>query len=162
MTQPPTISIVRTPAELEAVITLFRAYADSLDVDLSYQNFAQELAEMPGEYAPPTGELWLARNAEAQPSGCVALRAMDEPGCCEMKRLYVPPAGRGLGVGKALVEVVVQEAARIGYREIRLDTLPSMHAAIALYRRCGFATIPAYYDTPIAGTVFMRRELPAI
>jgi GNAT superfamily N-acetyltransferase len=145
-------------ADLAAVIALFRAYAASLDVDLAYQGFEAEMAAMPGKYAPPAGRLLLARSADGVPLGCVGLRALD-PGCCEMKRLYVAPEGRGTGLGARLVEAVIREAEAIGYREMRLDSLPSMGPAIALYRKRGFETMAPYYDTPVAGTVFLRRVL---
>jgi ribosomal protein S18 acetylase RimI-like enzyme len=145
--------------DLGAVIALFRAYAASLDVDLAYQGFEDEMAAMPGKYAPPGGALLLARGADGAALGAVALRPVDPAGCCEMKRLYVAPAGRGLGVGEALVRALLREAARIGYREVRLDTLPSMAAAFALYRKLGFEEMDPYYDTPVAGTVFLRLAL---
>ncbi|MBE9606053.1 GNAT family N-acetyltransferase [Acetobacteraceae bacterium H6797] len=113
---------------------------------------------MPGKYAPPKGALLLARNTEGTAIGCVALRPLAE-GCCEMKRLYVSPEGRGLGLGRALLEAILAEARRIGYREIRLDTLPGMDSAIALYEKAGFSRIPAYYETPLAGTIFMAKPL---
>jgi ribosomal protein S18 acetylase RimI-like enzyme len=150
---------VRTADDLASVITLFRAYAASLDIDLAYQNFEAEMAAMPGKYAPPTGELLLALNLAGAPIGCVGLRPLDVPGCCEMKRLYVSPQGRGVGLGRRLVEAVVKEAERIGYHEMRLDTLPSMAEAIALYRKSGFEPMKPYYDTPVVGTLFMRRFL---
>jgi ribosomal protein S18 acetylase RimI-like enzyme len=153
------IAPVRTPDALIATIKLFRAYAASLDVDLSYQNFEAEMGAMPGKYAPPAGELLLARFADGTPVGCVGLRPIEPDGCCEMKRLYVSPDGRGYGLGKRLVAAVVREAERIGYREMRLDTLPSMSRAISLYRKCGFEDMEPYYDTPVIGTVFMRRSL---
>ncbi|MDB5376605.1 MAG: acetyltransferase, partial [Rubritepida sp.] len=146
-------------ADLAAVVALFRAYAASLDVDLAYQGFEAEMAAMPGKYAPPAGRLLLARSAEGVPLGCVGLRALASPGCCEMKRLYVAPEGRGTGIGVRLVEAAIREAEAIGYREMRLDSLPSMGPAIALYRRHGFETMAPYYDTPVAGTVFLRRVL---
>jgi ribosomal protein S18 acetylase RimI-like enzyme len=152
------ILLVRTADDLAAAIRLFRAYASSLDVDLAYQDFDGEMASMPGKYAPPAGELLLARHADGTPLGCVGLRPI-EPDCCEMKRLYVAPEGRGLGLGEALVLAAIEVAERVGYREMRLDTLPSMTAAQALYRKLGFETIEAYYDSPIAGTSFMRRRL---
>ena len=136
--------------------TLFRAYAASLDVDLSYQNFEAEMAAMPGKYAPPAGTLLLARLLDGTAAGCVGLRPMAAKGCCEMKRLYVAPEGRGLGIGRQLVEAVMGHAQRIGYREMRLDTLPSMTGAIALYRNTGFEPIAPYYDSPVVGTIFMR------
>ena len=153
------IAPVRTADDLAAAVKLFRAYASSLDVDLSYQNFEAEMAAMPGQYAPPAGELLLARSSDGTPAGCVALRPIAPHGCCEMKRLYVSPQGRGSGLGERLVDAVVREAERIGYREMRLDTLPSMTEAIALYRKSGFTPIEPYYDSPVIGTIFMRRFL---
>jgi ribosomal protein S18 acetylase RimI-like enzyme len=138
---------------------LFEAYASSLEVDLSYQNFAAELDAMPGLYAPPDGELLLARSLEGVPIGCAGLRPTETPGRCEVKRLYVAPQARGFGLGGQMIEAIMREAERIGYREMVLDTLPSMTGAIALYRRSGFETIEPYYDTPVSGTVFMRRNL---
>ena len=114
---------------------------------------------MPGKYAPPAGELLLSRDHDGAPMGCVGLRPLDAHGCCEMKRLYVVPEGRGSGLGRKLVDAVVKEAERIGYREMRLDTLPSMTGAIALYRKLGFEPIEPYYATPVIGTIFMRRSL---
>ena len=149
----------RSASDLEAVARLFEAYASSLGIDLSFQDFAAELAAMPGKYAPPAGELLLARNHHAEPLGCVGLRPLEPDGCCEMKRLYVAPSGRGLGLGRALVETIIAEALSIGYREMRLDTLPSMIEAIALYRKAGFVPIDPYYHTPIAGTLFLARPL---
>ena len=153
------ISSAETAADIAAAVTLFRAYAASLPVDLGYQNFEAELAAMPGKYAPPGGALLLARGADGAAIGCVALRPMDEPGCCEMKRLYVAPEGRGSGLGRALVEAIIGEATRLGYREIRLDTLATMTGAIALYRKSGFVPTAAYYDTPIEGTIFLARVI---
>lgn len=150
---------VRTEEDLAATVALFIAYAASLDVDLSYQDFDGELAAMPGQYAPPEGELLLARALDGRPLGSVALRPIEPAGCCEMKRLYVSPLARGFGLGKALAEAVVDAARRIGYREMRLDSLPSMTGAQALYRKLGFVVAAPYYDTPVPGTLFMRRVL---
>jgi GNAT superfamily N-acetyltransferase len=144
---------VRDEADLKAAIALFYAYAGSLGVDLTYQKFAEEMAAMPGKYAPPEGALLLAKAMDGTALGCVGLRPLGG-GVCEMKRLYVTPDARGLGLGQALADAVVTEARRIGYREMKLDTLPRLNAAIALYRAMGFREIPAYYDTPIAGTLF--------
>src|SRR5215207_3431052 len=102
------------------------------------QNFEAEMEAMPGKYAPRAGELLLARDRGGTPMGCVGLRPLDAHGCCEMKRLYVLPEGRGSGLGRKLIDAVVREAERIGYHEMRLDTLPSMAGAIALYRKLGF------------------------
>jgi ribosomal protein S18 acetylase RimI-like enzyme len=153
------IAPVRTADDLESVIKLFREYAASLDVDLAYQNFEAEMAAMPGKYAPPHGALLLARDLTGTPIGGVGLRPLDIPGCCEMKRLYVSPEGRGVGLGQRLVEAVVSEAKRIGYSEMRLDTLPSMAGAFALYCKLGFEPMKPYYDTPVVGTAFLRRSL---
>jgi ribosomal protein S18 acetylase RimI-like enzyme len=153
------IAPATSPADLKAAARLFQAYADSLDIDLSYQDFTAELAGLPGKYAPPAGALLIARDPKGEALGCVALRPIAPEGCCEMKRLYVAPAGRGLGLGRALVAAILEEAVRIGHREMRLDTLPSMTAALALYRDAGFVPIARYYDTPVAGTIFLGRTL---
>jgi ribosomal protein S18 acetylase RimI-like enzyme len=153
------ITPVRSTTDLAAAAELFAAYADAIGIDLAYQDFATELATLPGKYAPPTGELLLAYDRDQTPLGCVALRPIQPDGCCEMKRLYVSPRARGLGLGKALVTAILDEAVRIGHREIRLDTLATMTEAIALYRAAGFVPIDPYYETPIAGTLFFARSL---
>jgi GNAT superfamily N-acetyltransferase len=153
-----TIALVRTASDLDDARVLFRAYAASLPVDLGYQGFEAELATLPGKYAGPDGALLLARDRTGAAIGCVGLRPLAD-GCSEMKRLYVSPAARGLGLGRALMDAVVAEASRLGYREIRLDTLPTMSAAIAMYRGAGFEPVPAYYDTAPAGTIFLGRRL---
>jgi ribosomal protein S18 acetylase RimI-like enzyme len=150
---------VRTPADLAAAAELFAAYAASLPVDLDYQDFAAELAALPGKYAPPDGELLLARGADGAALGCVALRPLGDDRCCEMKRLFLAPAARGLGLGRAMAEAVIEEARRHGYRELRLDTLPTMTAAISLYDQMGFERIAPYYAPTPPGTIFMRLEL---
>lgn len=138
---------------------LFEAYAASLPVDLGYQNFASELAALPGDYAPPRGALLLARGEGGAALASVGLRPLTEEGCCEMKRLYVLPTGRGLGLGRAMAEAAVAEARRIGYAEMRLDTLPGMDAAIRLYRAMGFAPTAPYYGPTPEGTLFMALRL---
>jgi ribosomal protein S18 acetylase RimI-like enzyme len=144
--------------DIDEVAELFRAYETHIGVDLSYQGFADELATLPGKYAPPCGQLLIARNADGFAIGCVALRPIDAPGCCEMKRLFVSAEGRGLGLGRALAEAVIVEAKKLGYSELRLDTLPSMHEAIALYRKLAFAPIAPYYAAR-EGTLFMALSL---
>ena len=153
------IAPAATAADLAAVRLLFQAYADGLGVDLGYQDFPTELSTLPGKYAPPAGALLLARDAGGTPIGCVAIRPAGADGGCEMKRLYVAPAARGLGLGRALLDAVLGEAARLGYREIRLDTLPTMTEAIAMYRRHGFAPIAPYYQGAPGGTLFLARAL---
>jgi SAM-dependent methyltransferase/GNAT superfamily N-acetyltransferase len=147
------------PDDVEEVRRLFGAYAASLPVDLAYQDFAHELADLPGKYAAPAGALLLARSADGVAVGCVALRPMAQAGCCEMKRLYVAAEARGLGLGRALLAAVLAEAERLGYREIRLDTLPTMTAAIAMYRAAGFSPVAPYYETAPPGTIFLGRAL---
>jgi ribosomal protein S18 acetylase RimI-like enzyme len=149
------IAPVRSPLDVADTARLFRAYAASLRVDLAYQDFTGEVANLPGAYAPPGGELLLARGPSEEALGCVALRPMVAAGRCEIKRLYVLPEARGIGLGRALLDAVLADAARLGYREVRLDTLPDMAEAMALYSRAGFVPIAPYYDTPVAGTRFL-------
>ena len=151
--------VIRPVTDMAAVAGLFRAYAASLDTDLSYQGFEAELAGLPGAYAPPGGALLMACSLAGAPLGCVAVRPLVEPGVCEMKRLHVDPAARGIGLGRTLAIAAMAAAGTAGYRFMYLDTLPAMHAAQALYRSLGFETIPAYYDSPVAGTIFMRKAL---
>ena len=154
-----TLTPATSAADLDAIRALFRAYAASLPVDLGYQGFEDELAALPGAYAPPQGLLLLARGADGQPIGCGAFRAMKGGDGCEMKRVYVAPAARGLGLGIAMVEALMAQARAAGYREIALDTLPSMTEAHRLYAKLGFTPIAPYYDTPIEGTAFLGRAL---
>lgn len=161
MTGPGTrIAAARTAADVAAAASLFRAYAVSLEIDLSYQGFEAELAALPGSYAPPGGELLLARAGRGGAAvGCVAFRPFPAAGACEMKRLYVAPGGRGTGLGRALAEAAIRAAGRAGYREMRLDTLPSMPRALALYRDLGFEEADPSHAAALPGTIFMRRLL---
>ena len=148
----------RTPEDIADVRRLFRAYADWLEVDLCFQGFERELAELPGCYAPPAGRLLIAR-VGGEVVGCVGLRRL-ETGVWEMKRLWVEPGFAGYGVGRALAEAIVAAARQIGYRRMRLDTIPArMPAAQHLYAALGFLEIPAYYDNPLAGVVMLELEL---
>ena len=146
-----------TDNEIAIARTLFQEYAAWLGVDLAFQGFGEELAVLPGVYSPPRGRLLLA-SEKGETAGCIALRPVAEL-ACEMKRLFVRPAFRGRGVGKMLAERVVEEARMIGYASMKLDTLPSMGAARRLYEALGFVPIPAYYDTPLPGTIFMELQL---
>jgi ribosomal protein S18 acetylase RimI-like enzyme len=152
------IDTVAAPDDVQAVAQLFQGYAASLPVDLAYQDFAAELAALPGKYAEPKGALLLARDRAGAPLGCIALRPLDE-GVCEMKRLFLVPEARGMGLGRALAEAIIVVARDRGYRELRLDTLPSMTSAIALYEGLGFERIGPYYAPTPPGTVFMALAL---
>jgi ribosomal protein S18 acetylase RimI-like enzyme len=147
-------------ADLEGVRQareLFEEYAAALGIDLCFQSFDQELAGLPGSYAPPQGRLLLARSG-GELAGCVALRQL-ETAVCEMKRLYVRPEYRSHGIGRQLVDRVIREATDAGYRRMRLDSLPSMQTALGLYRRLGFREIAAYTTNPVEGAVFLELEL---
>ena len=147
-----------SPAELAAVRDLFLEYWQTRNLGLSVFNFDQELAQLPGSYAPPEGRLLLAYSGE-EPAGCVALRKL-EPAICEMKRLYLRPKFRGQGLGRTLAEKIIQEARDIGYQKMRLDTIvPGMENAIALYARLGFREIAAYRNNPIPGAQYLELTL---
>ncbi|KAK5677792.1 hypothetical protein LTS10_009675 [Elasticomyces elasticus] len=145
--------------DLADIAELFKAYAQSLGIDLAFQDFSNELAKLPGKYATPSGALLLARNSSNQAVGCIGLRLLPDPGYCEMKRLFVSPQGRGAGLGRMLAEAVVQEAKCLGYKAMRLDTLESMISARALYKSLGFRDVEPYYGTPLAGTIFLELTL---
>jgi putative acetyltransferase len=146
-----------TPAEIDQARALFLEYAQSLGFSLCFQNFEEELAGLPGEYAQPEGRLLLAEY-KGQLAGCVALHRL-QPGICEMKRLYLRPQFRGQGLGLALANGIIAEARKIGYQRMRLDTVePVMKDAVIMYRRLGFQQIAPYCVNPIAGALYM--ELP--
>lgn len=160
---PFTITPATSSEDIRAIHALFIAYTDSLNLDLSFQSLQDELATLPGKYGPPTGTLLLARlTSSGEAIGCVALRPLTDEGVCEIKRLYVSPAAQGMGLGKALAGAVVAEGPRLGYRAVRLDTLPSMRAARGLYASLGFRECERYYETPLEGTVFMELDLRQI
>jgi ribosomal protein S18 acetylase RimI-like enzyme len=146
-----------TPDQIELARTLLREYEASLGISLCFQGFEAELASLPGDYAPPRGRLLLARAGD-QVAGCGALRPIG-PDVCEMKRLYLRDAFRGRGAGRLLAQMLLLDARRLGYRSIRLDTLPSMIAAISLYRSLGFREIAPYAANPVSGALFMEKEL---
>ncbi|MCJ1231080.1 hypothetical protein MMC12_007755 [Toensbergia leucococca] len=153
---------VRSAEDISATACLFRAYVDSLGINLAFQDFEAEMESFPGKYAPPGGELLLARDENGTPVGCVGLRPLKiqrSQRCCEGKRLYILPEKRGLGIGKKLIKAMLDVAAGLGYHEVVLDTLPSMAQGISLYKNAGFVPTAPYYYTPLAGTIFLSRKL---
>ncbi len=146
-----------TSQQLEQARALFQEYASSLGFELDFQDFDDELARFPGEYSEPAGCILLAVK-DGKPIGCVGVRALDQ-GTCEMKRLYVARAFRGRSIGRALAKRIVVEARRLGYERMRLDTVPSMKAAILLYKSLGFTRIPPYRHNPSEGASFMELAL---
>ena len=150
-----------SPALLEATREIFREYAQGLGVDLCFQNFEQELATLPGDYAPPQGALLLAF-VDDEVAGCAALRPLadvDYANACEMKRLYVRRAFRRFGLGRLLAQGLMDRATEAGYSAVLLDTLDDMEAARGLYESLGFETIPPYYFNPIAGAHYLKADL---
>ena len=144
--------------EIKQARQLFKEYAAWLEIDLCFQNFEKELADLPGDYATPNGRLLLAYD-DNESAGCVALRKIDA-GICEMKRLFVRDKFRGRGLGRSLIDAIISEAKDIGYKRMRLDTLPpKMNDAIALYRSFGFKEIKPYYKNPVPGAMFMELNL---
>jgi GNAT superfamily N-acetyltransferase len=153
-----TVSAARSVPEMTATAALFRAYAKTLDIDLAPQGFAREVEALPGIYGPPSGEIILAKRGD-HVLGCIAIKPLEPPHMCEIKRLFVREQVRGIGVGKALVEAAIQTARDLGYREIKLDTLPQMQGAIALYQACGFVPIPPYGSHPYPGLLCLGKSL---
>ncbi len=142
---------------IDHVRQFFRNYAAWLGVDLCFQNFEAEMASLPGAYAQPDGRLFYAER-DGQPAGCVGIRPFSR-GLCELKRLYVEPSQRSSGIGRALTMAAIKAAKEIGYRKLLLDTLPTMRVAVKLYRELGFKETPAYYQTPLEGTMFLALDL---
>ena len=152
-----TLELAITPAHMAAIRALFREYADSLGIDLGFQGFEEELRDLPGAYASPKGALFLAQDG-ASLLGCVAVRPLDGE-TAEMKRLYVRHGARDRGLGRMLALAAIEHAREAGYRRMRLDTLPQMSRAQALYESLGFRTIAPYRYNPVAGTVFLELTL---
>lgn len=147
-----------TPGQIEEVRKLFREYEAWLGLDLCFQNFEAEITNLPGKYALPGGRLFLAFVDDAA-AGCIALRKLEKD-ICEMKRLYVRSEFRALGLGRTLIEKLINEARLTGYEKMRLDTLPDkMAKAVKLYKSYGFCAIPAYYPNPYGETLYMEKDL---
>jgi GNAT superfamily N-acetyltransferase len=145
-------------AEIAQARELFLEYAQSLGFSLCFQNFDEELAKLPGDYAPPDGRLLLAE-LEGHVAGCVALHKLED-GICEMKRLYLRSQFRGKGLGRVIADRIIAEAREIGYQRMRLDTVePVMKDAVVMYRRLGFREIAPYCENPIAGALYMELQL---
>ena len=160
---PPRIKLITpgTPAQLEATRLIFREYAQQLGVDLCFQNFEAELADLPGDYSQPLGALLLAW-VDDELAGCCGMRPLmssDYPNACEMKRLYIRPAHRRLGLGRQLAETILDAARVAGYHHLLLDTLSEMESARALYKDLSFVEIPPYYHNPIAGAHYLKVDL---
>ena len=161
--QHPTVEILepRNATDFDAVRVIFREYGDSLGIDLSFQDFDTELATLPGDYATPRGALLLAW-VDGAVAGCCALRPLDTadyPNASEMKRLYVRPSYRGLGLGRQLAAAILDAARVAGYDHVLLDTLDDMEAARTLYEELGFEEVPPYYHNPIAGAHYLMATL---
>lgn len=154
------ITRANTGDRLAQFRALCEQYAASLDFDLRFQDFEEEMRTLPGDYAPPQGGIFLALR-RSQAVGCVALRRLEDR-VCEMKRLYVAPDHRGQGIGRALAEEAVDEARRIGYERVRLDTAPGMKEAAALYGSLGFRPIAPYYPNPIPGATYLEMKLDRV
>ena len=153
-----TIRAIEGEDDIATAKGLFREYEKWLGMDLCFQSFEEELATLPGKYAPPDGRLYLAF-VDEKPAGCIALRKLED-GICEMKRLYLNDSARGLGIGKALIEKLIADARAIGYKKMRLDTYPpKMGKAVSLYAGYGFHQITPYYDNPHSDVLFMELDL---
>lgn len=163
MDPPSTVELLaaHNPGQLDDARELFAEYAEQLGVDLAFQDFDAELASLPGDYAPPRGALLLAL-VDGELAGCCALRPKDDvdyPNAAEMKRLFVRKAFRGFGLGRLLTEAILEQAQRLGYACVLLDTLDDMESARALYADLGFEEIPPYYHNPLPGAHYLKADL---
>ena len=161
MDKPAVDLLIPTPEEMDAVRQIFQEYADSLNIDLEFQGFETEIAELPGEYAEPRGQILLAQ-VDGVIAGCCALRPLDDcdyPNAAEMKRLYVRQAFRGFGLGRQLAEAMLDAARQAGYDYVLLDTMDDMEAARVLYVDLGFESIEPYYHNPLPGAHYLKVDL---
>lgn len=151
------IRIAQSPADFDTAKRLFLEYAESLGFDICFQNFEQELIDIQTQYGAPDGCLLLAA-ANGEDAGCAGVRRWAD-GAAELKRMYLRPSARGAGAGRRLLQAALDQARQLGYRSIRLDTLPNMQAAISLYRAFGFDDIPAYRENPFEGAIYLEKTL---
>ena len=161
MDKPAVDLLAPTPNDMDAVRQIFQEYADSLNIDLEFQGFESEIADLPGEYAAPRGQILLA-HVDGALAGCCALRPLDDcdyPNAAEMKRLFVRKAFRGFGLGRHLVDSILDSARQAGYDHVLLDTLDDMEAARALYVDLGFESIEPYYHNPLPGAHYLKVDL---
>ena len=161
MDKPAVDLLAPTPNDMDAVRQIFQEYADSLNIDLEFQGFESEIADLPGDYAAPRGQILLAY-VDGALAGCCALRPLDDcdyPNAAEMKRLFVRKAFRGFGLGRHLVESILDSARQAGYDHVLLDTLDDMEAARALYVDLGFESIEPYYHNPLPGAHYLKVDL---
>lgn len=155
---------VRSPQQVGAIRDLFLEYQASLGIDLCFQGFEQELNNLPGDYVAPSGGLLLA-DVDGQAAGCCAFRPLitsDHLDACEMKRLFVRPGFRGMGLGRQLVDAIVLAAQQAGYTTMLLDTLSDMESARALYQEVGFVETEPYYHNPLAGAHYLKLDLRSL
>ena len=150
-----------TEKNINDIRSLFREYVHTLNEDLCFQSFEDELAGLPGKYSPPDGALLLALSKKGEPAGCVAMRKL-EKGICEMKRLYVRPQFRGYGLGRKLAARIIDEAVTLNYTAMLLDTLDRLKAAMVMYESMGFVRTEAYYRNPLPGVVYWKLDLRSI
>ena len=144
--------------DIENVRELFSEYTDMLGADLSFQHYDEELADLPGKYAPPDGRLFIAY-VDGKAAGCCAIRKMDTAGCCELKRLFVRPEFREYGIGRGLMDRAEEEALAAGYGAIYLDTLERLGSAVRMYEKRGYERIEAYYENPLENVLYFRKKL---
>jgi GNAT superfamily N-acetyltransferase len=150
---------VRSAHGITVVRDLIGEYVHWLDIDIAIEGFEAELPHFPGPYSPPAGDLLLAQGNSGEALGCICLRPLELPGACEVKRLYVRPAARGMGLGRALATSAIERASTLGYREVMLDTLPWMTSAIEIYRSLGFVPISPYWNNLVPGIVYLGKTL---
>lgn len=155
------LELARTPQDMQDVAMLFKEYSTAIGVDLyGLQGFQKELDSLPGKYALPHGELFLSRDAQGAPLGCVAVKPLPETeGACELKRLFVQPSARGLGLGRKLLAAAIDWARAAGYKTMYLDSLPTLKSALAVYEDAGFSQVEKYWESPVPGVLYFAKTL---